>query len=331
MQTANSLHKRGFTLIELLAVITIIALLIGLLVPTIGAVRRTAQKTVTKSVLETLSTGLETYKADGKLGGSYPPSCSDAKPPEAQFGTVVSPYYIYTERRIPIMSGAGLLVWALGGADLLGTPGFRPFGGMAQWSQSTGATPDGTDAYSLYTKGNKAGQPVHPRYGPFVDIDKVGISANVGPQGSPNFEIPAEKGNQPPRREYPVFLDAFGNPVLYYRADLAGRRFVDGEWIPNQPAERGIYHWLHNWGLVDNKNSPEVLRTDGSGTGEEHRLNWNTKEPPDPGTFPAYILNEGIQAKLSPMRADTYLLVSPGPDGAYGTSDDIANFEHNGQ
>jgi len=39
----------------------------------------------------------------------------------------------------------------------------------------------------------------------------------------------------------------------------------------------------------------------------------------------------GVKARLEPARADSYLLISAGADGRYGTADDIANFEHNGQ
>lgn len=338
MQTANRLHKRGFTLIELLAVITIIALLIGLLVPTVGAVRTAARKTVTRSVLQTLSTGLETYKADAKLGGSYPPSASDWI--QGNNLWVKSPYNNQTIR----ITGAGLLVWVLAGADLSGTPGFRAsdpsHSTKTTWGQWSGSQfvsgPRDSDAYALYPDGHaRAYEPVHPRSGPFVDIDKVKIPPNVGTASSPNFEIPGEKGNQPPRREYPMFLDAFGAPILYWRADAAGRALADSTVVLPSGAARGVYHARDNMALVWT-GSDRVLLTDGSGVGKEHRLNlypseYTVANPPLPGYFESYIRNEGVDARLAPMRADTYLLVSPGPDGAYGTADDIANFEHNGQ
>ena len=46
--------------------------------------------------------------------------------------------------------------------------------------------------------------------------------------------------------------------------------------------------------------------------------------------FALFIQNEAVQAKFSPHRPDSFLLLSPGPDLIYGTADDVANFSHNG-
>jgi hypothetical protein len=37
-------------------------------------------------------------------------------------------------------------------------------------------------------------------------------------------------------------------------------------------------------------------------------------------------MNPKITAKLTPHRPNSYLLISPGYDGEYGTADDITNF-----
>ena len=39
------------------------------------------------------------------------------------------------------------------------------------------------------------------------------------------------------------------------------------------------------------------------------------------------IVNEQVQTIRRPYRADTYILVSAGKDGDFGTADDIFNFE----
>ncbi|MCD6460687.1 prepilin-type N-terminal cleavage/methylation domain-containing protein [bacterium] len=61
--------KNGFTLIELLTVIGIIAMLAGLLFPTINKVKERARIARTKAMIETLSMALHAYRADWGIFG----------------------------------------------------------------------------------------------------------------------------------------------------------------------------------------------------------------------------------------------------------------------
>ncbi len=56
--------KRGFTIIELLVVVSIIALLVGILLPAIGKARDTARVNVSKNNLRQLGVAHKTYAAD---------------------------------------------------------------------------------------------------------------------------------------------------------------------------------------------------------------------------------------------------------------------------
>lgn len=62
--------KNGFTLIELLVVISIIALLLGILLPSLNKARELARKTVCKSNLHSYGLALIMYTSDN--GGTYP-------------------------------------------------------------------------------------------------------------------------------------------------------------------------------------------------------------------------------------------------------------------
>ena len=63
--------RTGFTIVELLAALGIIALMIGMLIPALSMVRRTAKETKQKAQFTTISLTLTTFKYDY---GDYPPS-----------------------------------------------------------------------------------------------------------------------------------------------------------------------------------------------------------------------------------------------------------------
>ena len=77
--TTNTLprvrNRIGFTLIEILIVISIIAVLAGLLLPAIGAVRRRGQVAATVLEIQSLKNAIEQYK---QKFGDYPPDGSNS-------------------------------------------------------------------------------------------------------------------------------------------------------------------------------------------------------------------------------------------------------------
>lgn len=64
--------RPGFTLVELLVVIAIIAVLLGILLPTIGGVRVAARKTSTQSLMRNIRVAIDAFQADnGRLPGYF--------------------------------------------------------------------------------------------------------------------------------------------------------------------------------------------------------------------------------------------------------------------
>jgi prepilin-type N-terminal cleavage/methylation domain-containing protein len=85
-----SRRKRGgFTLVEMLAVIGIIVLLVGILLPTIMSARRNAEKNAVRMELHTIALALDAYKADF---GDYPRPPNDKRKYRVLAWALIGPY-----------------------------------------------------------------------------------------------------------------------------------------------------------------------------------------------------------------------------------------------
>lgn len=101
-----------------------------------------------------------------------------------------------------------------------------------------------------------------------------------------------------------------GMPILYYKADTSKTAHDMSD--PNNP--ENIYDYRDNQALL-------ALGVPGD-PGKKHPLY------EDPKIFYKIARNDKKVAGPSvPQRADTYILLSAGHDGLYGTKDDIANFQ----
>jgi hypothetical protein len=243
------------------------------------------------------------------------------------------------------IGGAGLAVWALVGQDMLGTAGFRDLnhsdpgtGGVAPWADDLG-----WGAYQLYQMDSSTNQPVQQRSS-FVEATKMKFATRkmwTDPLDSKTyvcFEVPAGKVRLPAT----CFLDSFDQPILYYRANLGRPRMVcdltPNEFFVTRSAEAGIYN------MTDNT----LITTQDYGAGNGHFKGGVVgMKPPVPpldvplagprivgaepsprGSFGWTVYNPNATA-WSPYNAETYILLSAGPDGVFGTPDDIANYEMN--
>jgi hypothetical protein len=258
-------------------------------------------------------------------------------------------------------TGASLLVYALNGPDGLGTAGFYDRGALqsaepGQWWDNMGADPnsDPPGAYAIGAVGDpREGEPLVPRYGPYANTDQLlervrtfrDLFEKDEVFNPPSFAPWTSGGG--PEWEHQTFTDNFGYPILYYRARRGARALVDVSHSSRKVP--GVYHPPDNAAITGLQwSSPDgtVYNDEGlSPTGSGKRLHLmrevagdvtpvtDVKEldPRDPAfayrdTFEAYVADLSVSARPTPVNKDSFMLISPGRDGRYGTPDDIANF-----
>jgi hypothetical protein len=110
-----------------------------------------------------------------------------------------------------------------------------------------------------------------------------------------------------------------GTPVLYFRADASSQIFD-----PAAPVN-SIYNFLDNTDLINL--GPVVPRP-----GIEHHF-METYIDPVSGRngmqlFYEAITNPQVRPQVRPYNQDSYILMSAGYDGLFGTNDDVYNFEN---
>lgn len=275
--------KTGLTVVELLIVLGIIAILVGLLVPALSAVKNMAKETKQKAQFSTIGLALSTFKNDY---GDYPPS---SWTPAELTGDYC---------------GAQKLSEALLGWDLTG---FHP---NSAWRSDGLDASAGAGTYdpAQTRDGDGDGVPdtLSERKGPYLEL--VTASAfklsDLFPSGqlAPETYVMCDVFN----RKKIVLPDGSttkaGSPVLYYRADTS-RKLI-----------RDIYNVLDNYPLVEMKLQLDRKMHPLIGADNQYQF------------FYDYIRNPKIEARPWPYRPESYLLISAGVDGLYGTNDDITNF-----
>ena len=318
-------EKTGFTIIELLTVMSIIIILISVLVPGLNLARRYAKRVKQKAQFHSISVALEQFSADHD---GYPESGLLPVPPVA-----------------PYTTGAQRLAEALMGRDR------RGYDTKSSWDAQADSLDVTIYANDPLTVDGKASLD-RRKEGPYLpDAAAFQVSELYGDATTPHagnvYGGPNIKNLIP--RPAPVLTDEYtvknittlsgkvvkaGSPVLYYKAnsstvfpDTSGGgviNILDTGPVGGPPgANDSIINSIDNEELI-------ALGTVKSGVSVLHHFNPAFPDPVVAGKFGRQIFYEAItntQMKPSwPVNTDSYILISAGFDGIFGTPDDVFNF-----
>ncbi len=345
--------RAGFTLVELLTVVFIIGALIAILVPSISSARNQAKKVATSAAIRAIEAGLQLFKADNGRDfpqtNGYPPSFAH---PVIRSGTTqifsqteaIAGKFPFVDGR-PTVSGAHWLPAMLMGVDQQGYISRKTVPKEFRNKVETWYTADGPGDQTV----------VLERSNMYVDPGNVRTTTTEKIRGRANSEF-YRGGEGDPLNKLTVILDLFDQPILYYAANTHGRdtnmvedvRVIDNKYTGG-PQAIGPPYYFHqdNVMFTGDLNSPgwnfggttkphAIARA-----GEDLTAPELTKADVDPeksnlNTFARYICDRKLlktftsqtsqRTKLRPVNLDTYLLISAGVDGLYGTVDDPKNF-----
>ncbi|MGD2108020.1 MAG: type II secretion system protein [Phycisphaerae bacterium] len=333
--------RAAFTLVEMLVVIAIIGLLVGILLPVFGTVRNKARVAQTSSEQAAIDTGLSVFINDF---GALPPSASDN--PENR-RLIANPEGQSVSDTVEI-TGAQLLVHALIGADSLGTPGFRDFGtgdGIdgAWWNDTHAGTDDQQDGpHGAYYIDPQTGQEAHSRRTGYVpeNMNELLKSFTELEDESVLLNLDRENVHKNLAVDQRAFVDAWSTPLLYYRANPASFLMV------TDPAGQNPGVFWHDDNAVITGTQRYPGNEDGFDfgpgmiEGHYHDLHLDNAAVPLATTdvddilqtddyedsFARFIVDPKVKVRPTPVRKDSYLLISAGPDARYGTEDDVTNW-----
>ena len=305
--------RKGFSLVELLVVMSIIGMLVAIAIPGLNLAKFKAKEGSLRMKLNTISSALESFNGDQ---GFYPQSSIenaliDDKGAGSTDGVINENDPTRRDRHDTyIDTGAHRLVRALMGADGLGY-------------QQNG----------YYAVDSNTGQPVDSsgksaKRNNYLDTEGFEIkSMNVnGDAETIAAKVEDVSGTYDTSTHgsawlntNPVIRDDLTRnsmPILYYKANKRNYLMASAD-------KTGIYNYS------DNSLFTEV-------TGMDIQFSLSGTVTKSLNNFAYYIWDtnsgqiDGIQterAKARPSKKDSFILITAGKDGKYGTADDISSFD----
>ena len=281
---------RAFTLVEVLTTVAIIGILLAVLIPAFNQVGKTAMIVKQRAQFQNIEIALETFRSDT---GDYPPSVWDVP----RYGQ-----YSASQRLAEAVVGRDGFGFhpasrfhENGKGDIDGDGTLDPVGQGTIYNAIDGVI--GSSGYVQTAEENRA-----VRKGPYLELENAN-AVRLSDYGSTYQSLTQ---NKPPSL---ALADVFktaklttgrktGRPILYYRAN----RLKIGHSADSLGANTYAY-------------------------AEGNVIATLTGQSIEEGWFYNRTRNPNFTAPPRPYRAESFILHSAGPDGVYGTTDDVFNFD----
>ena len=287
-------RRKGFSIVELLTVMSIIVLLMSILLPAFNKMKRYAKNVKQMTQFKSIDGAMELYNAkwDGYPESSYDPVSGDGG------------------------LGAVVLSDNMLGRDLLGyTPNVADYNNTADTSgRETYLEIENANAYMIKCIYG-VDTMTYKNRNVLCDIYTTVSYFN------PNDNTDRMNGRK------------VGMPILYFKANTAGTTHPVDE---TQTSSAGYDNGVEpddSTNIYNHADNAAIVSLGVPNTTLKHPMDETTA-----GTFgspakqcsPYYFYNEIWNNKVTssdrPNKAETYILMSAGFDGLYGTKDDIFNF-----
>jgi prepilin-type N-terminal cleavage/methylation domain-containing protein len=294
MKRKTNNKQNAFTLVELLTTLAVVGILLAILIPALTAVQKKALNVKQKAQFHTIGLGLEAFNSDT---GDYPPSAYAAK-----YG-----YYTPAQR----------LAEAMIGRDGLGFHSESAFN-ESGWSGGKPLYRNDPQFDAFYTDDAAKQANLNARRGPYLELESANAVQLGSIYGTSLDTLQADTF---------VLVDVFrmvkhlgtgkqtGMPILYYRADKT--KIAHSAASP----DTSTYNVLDSLYTSTSASAKGILGQIVPFSGGAHPL--RTDFTP----FYNALQNPNFTSPVRPYRAESFILHSAGPDGLYGTIDDVFNFD----